>query len=114
MALILHREHITKRVHKVPFSCPICYTEFQNQAAKDKHIQDNNQNPQHTQAPKPPFEGSITERQLALLPKRPRSKEAATPESEYAYWYEIWDILFPGEQRPEDPCINPVPDVKQS
>lgn len=44
----------------------------------------------------------IDEAQWAALDKQNRKKNQETHRVEK--WFEIWDVLFPGRERPKSPC----------
>lgn len=89
--------HLSRhKAHRLPLYCPRCSETFEMELARDTHIRD----AKCATRPQKVWEG-ITEFQRGELKKR--SISAKTPE---ANWFEIFEILFPGDPSPVDPYID--------
>lgn len=87
------KQHL-RRHHLPPKHCPICGQKFGTESDKNAHIRRTTCEQQEFQHP------GLTEYQQEQIDQIPRS---AQPEER---WYRIWDIIFPGEPRPESPYIR--------
>lgn len=87
------KQHLV-RYHRPPIHCPTCGEVFQQKSARDAHIEKNTCARREFK-----LEGMNLEQQEAL---RRTSRFAGHEER----WYQIWDILFPGEPRPESPYVD--------
>ncbi|KAK4167488.1 hypothetical protein QBC43DRAFT_285924 [Cladorrhinum sp. PSN259] len=88
-----------KRCHLQPTFCSICKTTFDGPDGRkllDNHIQ--------LQACQPSYEEDppgITREQCDMMGlSKQRESRSVTPEERVQGWYNMWDILFPGVQRP--------------
>ncbi|KAJ8129686.1 hypothetical protein O1611_g3942 [Lasiodiplodia mahajangana] len=90
------RQHI-RRWHIQPSFCPRCTVTFQSDSRRDAHLGSCRANLNRS-APT-----GITPEQLRDMNNAAARRRNSNPE---ARWYEIWDILFPGEARPPSPYID--------
>ncbi|KAI0428513.1 hypothetical protein F5Y09DRAFT_312864 [Xylaria sp. FL1042] len=95
------RQHI-KRRHTQPSYCPRCGVTFHNDTAynqRDAHLSScrSNINP-----PAPP---GMTPEQCRDMGNAATRRRGVNDEQR---WYEIWDIMFPGQARPQSPYIDIV------
>lgn len=92
------KQHISRKHLSPEFYCARCWHTFPDRGKQDEHAR--------TAAcaiqPKPLFEG-ISDMQNDRI-KRSGSR-GATPEQQ---WFDIWDILFPGQQRPSSIYLGNV------
>ena len=82
------------REHRQPFHCPICYLVFDTVKERDGHIRERSC---IRQATPDNMEGIAAEdfKQFA---------HCADPNLSHIHqWYAIWDMLFPGSERPPSP-----------
>lgn len=90
------KQHIVRR-HKAPIHCLRCFATFQSNDELVSHARIN-----------PPCEtrqgrlDGISGDQQQLL-----SKRATQGKSIVEQWYDMWDIIFPGAQRPATPYVDP-------
>ncbi|KXJ86582.1 hypothetical protein Micbo1qcDRAFT_179836 [Microdochium bolleyi] len=88
------KQHL-RCAHRRPPFCPVCGEEFVLQDRLEDHIRGRTCQEQDFDKPE-----GITEKQSRDLSGRVLSK--ATPT---AQWFSIWDIVFPGEARPDSPFV---------
>jgi hypothetical protein len=88
------KQHL-KRDHRLPLYCPRCFEEFIDEDTRDEHtrLAICRQNARRK------IEG-VTNSQFRLLGKRSQSN------SEKGRWYEVFEILFPGEPLPSSPYLD--------
>lgn len=95
------RQHL-KRCHMQASWCPRCGVIFRNDRAyaqRNEHIS-SCETYIHPSPPPPP---GMTGEQLIAMTDAARHRRGSNDEGR---WYEIWDIMFPGERRPLSPYIN--------
>lgn len=91
--------HLTREgCHCRPPYCSRCFQTFQTEAARDSHVRAGNC--QLVESPVEP-QGLSSEAREGL-----RKKLDSRLDDE-AQWFTIWDILFPGVDRPASPYNNP-------
>jgi hypothetical protein len=90
------KQHI-KRSHRQPICCPICMEIFVDEENRDRHIRDQS----CQRRPALDFDGA-SPTQLAQLGKRSDQKKP-----EVAQWFDIFELLFPGQPRPKSAYIDP-------
>jgi hypothetical protein len=90
------KQHIL-RSHRMPPHCQICNSLFQTDEQQLEHVRSQSCDRQ----PYNPPEG-VTQAQIALLRGRVDQKKSLEGQ-----WYEIYDILFPGAQRPSSVYLDP-------
>ena len=85
--------------HRQPPYCPICHCVFRTALQRDEHI--------HAGGPgckkefRQPIPEGISVAQVEQLAKRPRLRQPKE-----SLWFGVWDIIFPGEDRPRKPFLN--------
>lgn len=84
------KQHISRKHLSPEFYCARCWHTFPDRGKQDEHAR----TAFCAIQPKPTFQG-ISDEQKDLL--RRSGNRGATPEQQ---WYDVWDILFPGKQRP--------------
>ncbi|KAI9164158.1 Vegetative incompatibility protein [Paramyrothecium foliicola] len=82
--------------HRLPNFCPVCKQTFETTAAWRLHMMDRS----CTKQSLPNFVG-ITQSQMHKLARRACK---STPEQEQ--WFEVWNIVFPGEPKPENGFLS--------
>ncbi|KAF2727919.1 2-methylcitrate dehydratase PrpD [Polyplosphaeria fusca] len=91
------KQHLARdKTHRLPIYCSICNEIFDNETLRDSHTR----RLQCEKKPAVEWQG-IAEVQRGQLSRR--SASARTPE---ANWFEIFEILFPGDPLPVDPYID--------
>jgi hypothetical protein len=93
------KDHIYSRHSQPEFYCPICFRNFNSRSDCDEHII---QPLRACQQVPSPFDDQIN-RDVVNSLQRQSSKGIGA----YEGWYQIWEILFPGVQRPSSPYIDP-------
>ncbi|ROW00388.1 hypothetical protein VMCG_07222 [Cytospora schulzeri] len=88
------KQHLN-RCHKLPHYCPRCNEIFDTEALRDSH---NMLCTSTTRAARP--DGTTEEQRRQL------SRKAEANTSMEDQWFGVWDILFPGTQRPKSPYNN--------
>lgn len=96
---ISHVKQHTYRKHTRPHLCPICGTQFKEPRMCDIHLRTGCSRPRPFLDP-----DGITIDQRNALNKRPASKANVGSQ-----WYAMFDIIFPGCDRPSSPYNSPVP-----
>lgn len=84
------KQHISRKHSTPEFYCPRCWHTFPDRVRRDEHVRVAS----CEMKPAPPFEG-ISDQQREQL-KRTVNRGATTVQQ----WYDVWDILFPGKDRP--------------
>jgi hypothetical protein len=79
------------RKHRIPIHCPRCSRAFETEEDRDDHVRIGN----CEILPKKIWEG-VSESQKRLLEKR-AARNKTTKEN----WYFVFELLFPGKERPE-------------
>lgn len=107
------RQHLLDRKHKQVVHCPVCGSKFEGPTTLAKQRRDT-----HVQAatcersPFPFNYPGITEDEEQRI--RQIARDGRTNQyTEVERWYKIWDVLFPGQQRPESPFLTDVPDIQR-
>lgn len=90
------KQHIA-RVHQMPLHCQICNEVFQTEDQLREHVRSTSCEPQPYTPP-----DAVTDEQTIQL--RSRADHKKTTEDQ---WYEVFDILFPGRQRPTSVYLEP-------
>jgi hypothetical protein len=98
----MRREHL-KRVHS-PVQCERCHEIFPgtDRAACLSRLAEHRKMDVSCELGDPSRKEGIDEAQWAALDKQNRKKNQETHRVEK--WFEIWDVLFPGRERPKSPC----------
>lgn len=91
------KQHLGRK-HSLPPYCPTCYMEFADEDERDEHVRVRQCSEQSRATQKP--EG-MTDAQKRQLGKK--SLPSQTPPEQ---WFAIFDILFPGQQRPQSPYMT--------
>ncbi|KXH34398.1 hypothetical protein CSIM01_00309 [Colletotrichum simmondsii] len=100
------RRHLTEEGrgnHRQPIHCVICFSMFTTFAERSAHIRSRTCRPGVCD-----FDASgLNEDQIASIRelKKPRGGD------EKEFWFKIWDIIFPGEQRPASPYSDDVDEL---
>ncbi|KAF7553932.1 hypothetical protein G7Z17_g3312 [Cylindrodendrum hubeiense] len=95
------KQHIQRRHLQAAFYCPTCYERFPSALERDDHIRSRRCSaPDHLRTDN--SEGASPEAQKLL---KCRVNRALSPVQQ---WYEVWDILFKNEPRPENPYLDTV------
>ncbi|KAJ9149838.1 hypothetical protein NKR23_g4071 [Pleurostoma richardsiae] len=89
------KQHI-KRSHRQPTHCPRCMTELADLEALGDHLREQT----CTVVPARRFDGA-SQRQLGQLSRRSDQRK-----EEVAQWFDIYEILFPGEPRPKSAYLG--------
>lgn len=93
------KQHI-RRHHQQPIHCPVCGDTFKTKITRDEHIKEGS-----CELREFTHEG-LTQYELEALDRVSRR----VTQSER--WNQIWDILFPGEPRPDSPYVDdPVEEI---
>lgn len=85
------RQHIDRRHREMKIYCRSCYAIFPSQAERDKHTGDS----VCDNIPRPDLEGVTDEQREKLNRSSSRNMSLETQ------WFNMWDILFPGQSRPQ-------------
>ncbi|KAK6857284.1 hypothetical protein PG995_007471 [Apiospora arundinis] len=94
------RQHLF-RCHRQPAHyCPTCGRVFDDEQSSGAHIRQQNCSPAAFNFP------GMTSDQWIDISTRAQAPPHTVPGGDAARWYIIWDILFPGAQRPPTPYIN--------
>lgn len=107
------RQHLLERAHYQVVHCPVCGVTFRGSIAearrrRDAHIQDATCVPSSS----PPNYPGITEdqeRRIREIARNTRTNQF----NQVQRWFEIWDFLFPGEERPDSPFLDDLPDIQR-
>ena len=91
------KQHLGRK-HSLPPYCPICYMEFADEDERDDHVRVRTCNEESRATQKP--EG-MTDAQ-----KRQLGKKSLPSQTSSEQWFAIFDILFPGQERPQSPYMN--------
>lgn len=100
------KRHLTEEGrgnHRQPIHCVICFSLFTTFADCSAHIRAQTCHPSVCD-----FDVSgLDEDQIAAIRglKKPRDKD------QKEFWFQIWDIVFPGEQRPASPYSDDVDEL---
>ncbi|KXH65340.1 hypothetical protein CNYM01_00917 [Colletotrichum nymphaeae SA-01] len=100
------RRHLTEEGrgnHRQPIHCVICFSLFTTFAERSAHIRARTCRPGVCE-----FDASgLNEDQIASIRdlKKPRGGD------EKEFWFKIWDIIFPGEERPASPYSDDVDEL---
>lgn len=99
----VYREHI-KRKH-YPVQCDRCYEIFpgSDRAAGIRVLEHHRQSVNVCERKDSSLKEGISEAQCADLDKKKNAKKIPSI-SKIEKYMEIWDILFPGVERPKTPC----------
>jgi len=89
------KQHL-RRCHRLPIYCSICMTIFEDEADRDAHTRVRS----CVDRISTPIEG-VSEAQWRQLEKRVPPKM-----TEEEQWYTVFEILFPGQQRPQSAYID--------
>ncbi|KAK4167489.1 hypothetical protein QBC43DRAFT_311964 [Cladorrhinum sp. PSN259] len=92
------REHLAT-AHQRPFYCPACGTIFKSASASNRHIEAQTCSVRVISFDE--IEG-VPEDDMARLNRW----EPQRSQSEEERWYSIWEILFPGVERPSTPYLS--------
>lgn len=90
------KQHIYRQHMQPPLYCARCYKVFGSTGDRDEHTrraQCGNQEP-------PQFEGISELQRIELKKSSPKKK------SLQEQWFEVWDVIFPGRQRPQSASIG--------
>ncbi|KAL8343623.1 hypothetical protein RB601_004229 [Gaeumannomyces tritici] len=92
------RYHVLAR-HRNPLRCPICYVEFERHADRDRHVVSRACKP----PPEPPadLQVGVSASQAAELAVQ-GGRGAGVRMDPATSWDNIWDVLFPGQEKPAD------------
>ncbi|KAH8755047.1 hypothetical protein F5883DRAFT_571781 [Diaporthe sp. PMI_573] len=85
--------------HRQPPYCSICHSIFRTSVECDEHMRA--RSPRCKRESRQPTPEGISEAQVLQLAKRPKS---AQPDE--STWFSIWEVLFPGEDKPRQPFLN--------
>ncbi|EQB56299.1 hypothetical protein CGLO_03692 [Colletotrichum gloeosporioides Cg-14] len=86
------------RSHRQPIHCPTCFKDFKKRIEFNDHVVE--RACERSEGTTCPFMEKISDDQENLLEHLP-------PGDGDDKWYAIWDVLFPGVQRPDSPYIDP-------
>jgi len=89
------KQHLSRH-HRLPIYCPVCMETFNSEEARDIHTRARS----CEERPMGEWEG-VTETQKKQLQKRVPPKM-----SEENQWYTIFEVLFPGQVRPQSPYVD--------
>lgn len=90
------KQHIYRQHTQQPYYCARCYTFFTTKDYRDQHCR---RADCEKQSP-PPFEGITDDQRNELKKSSPRKM------SQDEQWFEVWDVVFPGRQRPQSAFIG--------
>ncbi|EXF84459.1 hypothetical protein CFIO01_02774 [Colletotrichum fioriniae PJ7] len=100
------RRHLTEEGrgnHRQPIHCVICFSSFTTFAERSAHIRSRTCRPGVCD-----FDASgLNEDQIASI----RGLKKSRGGDEKEFWFKIWDIVFPGEQRPASPYSDDVDEL---
>ncbi|XXG98600.1 hypothetical protein Hte_004925 [Hypoxylon texense] len=98
------KQHL-RRQHIQPHYCPVCGQIFNSHADQEVHIRSRQCTQQDFEAPQ-----GITQDQDRILSSRVDKRLSLEQQ-----WFSVWDIIFPGVERPESPYIQgPIHEVLSS
>lgn len=107
------RQHLLERTHKQIVHCPVCGTSFPGRLTEARRQRDAHVQAATCERSSSPFNyPGITEdedRQIREIARNTRTADY----TEHRRWFMIWDVLFPGEQRPASPFLTDVPDIQR-
>lgn len=90
------KQHIYRQHTQRPYYCARCYEFFTTRDDRDEHSRRAGCN---TRQP-PEFEGITDDQRNELKKSSPRKKPL------HEQWFEVWDVVFPGCQRPQSAFIG--------
>ncbi|KAK7972178.1 hypothetical protein PG988_006312 [Apiospora saccharicola] len=93
------RQHIFRR-HRQPLHCPSCGLTFDSEAASGAHIA------QQACARADFYHAGVTRDQWADICARAQAPPHTVNGGDEERWFQIWDIVFPGQPRPRSPYIE--------
>ncbi|UQC78798.1 uncharacterized protein CLUP02_04275 [Colletotrichum lupini] len=100
------KRHLTEEGrgnHRQPIHCVICFSLFTTFAERSAHIRSRTCRPGVCD-----FDASgLNEDQIASI----RGLKKSRGEDEKEFWFKIWDIVFPGEQRSASPYSDDVDEL---
>ncbi|KAK1545802.1 hypothetical protein CPAR01_03304 [Colletotrichum paranaense] len=100
------RRHLTEEGrgnHRQPIHCVICFSLFTTFAERSAHIRSQTCRPGVCD-----FDASgLNEDQIASI----RGLKKSRSDDQKEFWFKIWDIIFPGEQRPASPYSEDVDEL---
>ncbi|KAL1854060.1 hypothetical protein Daus18300_011558 [Diaporthe australafricana] len=108
------RQHLLERTHKQQVHCPVCGVAFPGRTPalarqqREAHIRA--ATCEHVPS-LPSFPG-ITEDQEERI-KQIAANCRGNRYTEVQRWYLIWEVLFPGEPRPDSPFLTEVPEIQR-
>ncbi|KUI62535.1 hypothetical protein VP1G_09673 [Cytospora mali] len=103
------RQHVIGRTHKQPRYCPVCGDVFIGARAStlcDTHVQARTCSAPISPIDPPPGVSDDKAQEIRNISETYRGAQI----SEVERWYLIWDVLFPGEERPPQPYLFHSPD----
>lgn len=92
------KEHL-RHAHRRPPYCPICHCVFRTESECEEHVRAGG--PRCKWEFRGPIPEGISEAQAVRLAKRPKLRL-----SDESTWFDIWEFLFPGENKPRQPFLN--------
>lgn len=98
------RQHIMRKHLRKPF-CPNCGITFENNSEREEHVRQ--QNCQTADILPNPL-STITQEQWDTIRERGSDRTNQKVRHETERWYEIWDISFPGVERPPPALLQVV------
>lgn len=90
------KQHIYRQHTQRPYYCALCYEFFITSDDRDEH----SRRAGCKRRPQPQFEGITEDQRNELKKSSPRKKPL------HEQWFEVWDIVFPGRQRPQSAVIG--------
>ncbi|KAJ0120903.1 hypothetical protein J7T55_015641 [Diaporthe amygdali] len=107
------RQHLLERTHKQVVHCPVCGVTFTEQTVLARQRRDAHVQAATCERSQSPFNyPGITEDEEQQIRNIARNGRT-TQYTEVQRWYMIWDVLFPGEERPASPFLTEVPEIQR-
>ncbi|KAK7947150.1 uncharacterized protein PG986_011471 [Apiospora aurea] len=93
------RQHLWRR-HRQILHCPVCGLAFDSEEDSETHIN------QRTCVPAAFYHPGMTRDQWGDICARAQAPPHTVNGGDEERWFQIWDILFPGQPRPPSPYID--------
>lgn len=92
------KKHL-RHAHRKPTYCPICHCVFRTSLECEEHVRAGG--PRCKWEFREPTPEGISKAQAVQLTDRPKLRQ-----SDESAWFGIWEMLFPGEDKPQEPFLN--------
>ncbi|KAK6080913.1 hypothetical protein SCUP234_05011 [Seiridium cupressi] len=90
------KQHIYRKHKRPDYYCPKCFDEFNNPRGRDDHVRGNSC--AKRQSPHSDMISEDEKKKLAQCSARSKPIDEQ--------WYAVWDLLFPGQRKPQSPYME--------